>query len=246
MDSSGKTGTTNPMNLFNTRVTARGVHRRRVWLRVTGIVVLICILLLLLSFCMASFVDKAGHFTVLVPDGLSSRSISLSIDKEFTNATTYLEADPVPNMDNITEAWLPEDIDKQDGSYNGANHIAYTFYIRNNDDEAIDYVAAIDILSVYKGTDHAVRVKVYRNGEPTLYAKPQKESGEPEPGTTPFFSKTKVMSQTFEGLEAGGIDKYTVVIWLEGEDPECVDDILGGEMKMAMQFNVLETEEVPA
>jgi len=246
LDSSTNSGNTNQMNLFNTRVTARGVHRRRVMLRITGIVVLICVLLLLLSFCMASFVDKAGHFTVNVPEGLSSRSISLSIDREFTEATTFLKADPVENMDNITEAWLPADIDEQDGSHNGANYIAYTFYLRNNHDEPIDYVGSIDINSVYKDTDHAVRVKVYRNGEPTVYAKPQKANGEPEPDTTAFFSKTKVMSQTFEGLEAGGIDKYTVVIWLEGEDPECVDDILGGEMKMAMQFNVLETEEVPA
>lgn len=234
------------MKIFNTRVTAKGVYRRRLWLRTAGIVALICILLLLASFALGTFLDKAGHFTVNIPDELSSKSISLSVDKDFTSPTTFLAADPIEYMDNITEAWLPADIADVDGSHNGKNHIAYTFYLRNNDDEAISYAADIDILSVYKDTDHAVRVKVYRNGEPTLYAKPQKESGEPEPDTTPFFSKTKVMSQTFEDLEAGGIDKYTVVIWLEGNDPECVDDILGGEMKMAMQFNVLETEEVQA
>lgn len=234
------------MNIFNTRVTAKGVYRRRLWLRTAGIVALICVLLLLVSFSLAYFVDKAGHFTVNIPDELSSRSISLSTDKDFTSPTTYLAADPVEYMDNITEAWLPTDIAEVDGSHNGDNHIAYTFYLRNNDDEPISYSADIDILSVYKDTDHAVRVKVYRNGEPTLYAKPQKADGNPEPDTTPFFSNTKVMSQIFEDVEPGAIDKYTVVIWLEGNDPECVDDILGGEMKMAMQFNVLETEEVKA
>ncbi len=236
----------NQMKMFNTRVTAKGVHRRKVMLRVAGIVVLICILLLLLTFCMGSFVNKAGNFTVYVPEGLSARSISVCETADFASPTTFLEAERVDSMDNITEAWLPADIAEIDGPHNGANYIAYTFYLRNNADEPIDYVADIDVRSVYLDTDHAVRVKVYRNGEPTLYAKAQKESGDPEPGTTPFYSDTKIMSQTYEGVEAGGIDKYTIVIWLEGNDPECVDDILGGEMKMAMQFHVLETEEVKA
>ena len=34
----------------------------------------------------------------------------------------------------------------------------------------------------------------------------------------------------------GEVDKYTVVIWLEGEDPECVNDILGGTIEMMFKF----------
>ena len=34
----------------------------------------------------------------------------------------------------------------------------------------------------------------------------------------------------------GQIDKFTVVIWVEGDDPECLDDIIGGEMKMHMEI----------
>jgi len=232
------------MDLFKMRVTAKSVRRRNVWLRTAGIVALICILLLLFSFSLAYFVDKAGNFTVDVMDGPSAHTISISVDKEFTNPTSFLKADPVEQMDNITEAWLPMDIDQVDGSHNGDNYIAYTFYLKNTGEDAIDYEGAIDILSVYKETDEAVRVKVYRNGTPTVYAKPQVSDRMPEPDTTPFFSETKVMSQTYESLQPGEIDKYTVVIWLEGNDPECVDDILGGEMKMAMQFKIVETEEV--
>ena len=32
------------------------------------------------------------------------------------------------------------------------------------------------------------------------------------------------------------VDKYTVVIWLEGNDPECINDIIGGELKMQMNL----------
>ena len=37
-------------------------------------------------------------------------------------------------------------------------------------------------------------------------------------------------------LMPGEIDKYTVVIWLEGEDPECVNDILGGTIEMMFKL----------
>ena len=38
-------------------------------------------------------------------------------------------------------------------------------------------------------------------------------------------------------------DKVTVVIWLEGDDPECVNAILGGEMKMHMDIYEEHVEE---
>lgn len=39
----------------------------------------------------------------------------------------------------------------------------------------------------------------------------------------------------------GEKDKYTVVIWLEGNDPDCVDKIIGGTMKLGMNFKIVET-----
>ena len=31
--------------------------------------------------------------------------------------------------------------------------------------------------------------------------------------------------------------KYTIVLWIEGSDLECNDNILGGEFKVQMNFN---------
>ena len=31
-------------------------------------------------------------------------------------------------------------------------------------------------------------------------------------------------------------DRFTVVIYLEGDDPECVDAIIGGELKLKMEI----------
>ena len=37
--------------------------------------------------------------------------------------------------------------------------------------------------------------------------------------------------------------KYTIVLWIEGSDPECTDNILGGEFKVHMDFKSENTEE---
>ena len=34
---------------------------------------------------------------------------------------------------------------------------------------------------------------------------------------------------------------YTIVIWLEGNDPDCVDAIIGGTIKFTMEFKIIES-----
>lgn len=54
--------------------------------------------------------------------------------------------------------------------------------------------------------------------------------------TIPFESKTRVVSGERKELEPGEIDKFTIVLWLEGNDPECVDAIKGGVLGLGMKF----------
>ena len=83
----------------------------------------------------------------------------------------------------------------------------------------------------------------FKNGEETVYAKKQKGLQIPEPNTTPFHSIDKVMSQTNEAFEVGSVDKYTIVVWLEGNDPECIDNIIGGRVRLEMNFKVTEVHK---
>ena len=45
-----------------------------------------------------------------------------------------------------------------------------------------------------------------------------------------------------EDFAPTAIDRYTVVMWLEGSDTDCTDNILGGEIKIHMDFNSEITE----
>lgn len=227
------------MKPFAVRATARSVRRRNILLKLFIIILLIIILLLGAFYALSLFVNKAGNFTVWIPDG-NEDLITLSDTADFAQCATMLEADVIPQMDNITKSWMPNNLDEVDGCHNGENYIAYTFYLKNAGDNEIDYSAQIDIHAVTKEADNAVRVMVIKNGEETVYAKAKKGSTEPEPDTIAFLSNTKVLENTTEDFEPGAVDKYTVVIWLEGNDPECVDNIRGGVVKMSMNFKVLD------
>ena len=137
------------------------------------------------------------------------------------------------------------DIDKIWGQHNGKNYIAYTFGVKNasaGEDDVVSYRVTLDTNYAYKGADEAVRVAVFKNGVPTIYAKPKK--GTPDgledfEADKNFVSDDIVMDEIRSDFKVGEMDRYTVVIWLEGEDPECVNDIMGGEAKFSMNFTVI-------
>ena len=44
-------------------------------------------------------------------------------------------------------------------------------------------------------------------------------------------------------FQPADIDRFTIVVWLEGDDPDCVNAIIGGEIKMHM--NIREEHIIP-
>ena len=56
---------------------------------------------------------------------------------------------------------------------------------------------------------------------------------------TNFVSANTVMIGEVSTFLPRDITKITVVIWLEGNDPDCTDDIMGGEFKLDMTFEIL-------
>ena len=56
-----------------------------------------------------------------------------------------------------------------------------------------------------------------------------------------FLSSDTVTTGKKEGMMPGDIHKYTVVIWLEGDDPDCTDELIGGHL--GLNFNARLSEE---
>ena len=194
-------------------------------------------------FALSFMQENMGNFTInLNRLELFRRGVAIADNGDFKNATARLAADAVDNGTNIAADDLPADLDDIDGSHNGKNYVAYTFYIRNAGKTDLGYSAKLKVVSASKGVEKAARVRIYRNGEPTTYAAAAAD-GSPEPNTEPFASNDVVTTISHANFRVGDVDKYTVVIWLDGDDPECVDKIIGGAVEFGFDFDSSETDD---
>lgn len=217
------------------KVTAEKVYRRKLFTRIVKMALLILLLFFSILYLILYVVNSNGYFTIKLDKNLKSeRHILLSSDSEFSAETVEIKVKGLEYMDNITEGWIPfDELISKEGDNSDDNYIAYTFFVKNDGNENVDYKSKIVIESVIKNVDEAVRVALYTNGERKVYAKKAKD-GNAEPNTISFLSNHLIMQQDRDNIKPGEIDRYTVIVWLEGKDPECIDDIIGGEMKMAM------------
>jgi hypothetical protein len=219
------------------RIRANKRNRERKLSKLLKLALLVVLLILVLSYCIVSLFYNNGNFSITLDRNLyMENKIIIYDDPDYKVFRSELYAASVNYFDNISYKWLPEDIDKYDGSHNGENYVAYSFYIENTGEDVSDFWSEIVIDDVIKNVDEAVRIRVYKNGEYETYGK-LGANGQPEKNTIPFESDTLVKMDHVQNFKPGDKIKYTIVFWLEGSDPECTDNILGGEIKMHMHFN---------
>ncbi len=203
-----------------------------------------------------------NNFKVMIDkDGLNI--LSLSHTEDFANPSEVISLGGPKFMDNITLMdiyYLLPEIQRAEGTYGDENtyvkYLAATFFLKNISGEDRVYRESMLLREVTKGIDEAIRIMVVRNGEIDVYARPQSD-GTPEevvPGQMYSIKGEQThnreevwMTTSFDGeyvfynsgipLAANETVRYTLLIWLEGWDEQCVDDILGGKMKVEMQFS---------
>ena len=59
----------------------------------------------------------------------------------------------------------------------------------------------------------------------------------------PFESEYVVASGREENVEPGEYHKYTIVLWLEGDDPDCTNELIGGHLGLEMNFTLVDTNK---
>ncbi len=246
------------------------------------IVILTSILVIL--YILAAFYTGKGEFVIKLDRPMANEGFILSENQDFSDFLVSLRDDAVKNATNISIYDLPKDVMDVDGKHNGANYVAYTFYLKNKTTKAHDYHYELSVQSTAKSADTATWVMVFQNGKQNVYAQENK-GGYPEClyskwefpfmeyaedpkvqsvvedadkahitdemieyheftqveglyqfETVPWNAKDLVCIGSRQNMEPDEVDKYTVVIWLEGDDPDCKDDILGGHVEMSMKF----------
>ncbi len=219
-------------------VEAQKIYKRKLFVKIVKIAFLLLLILISVIYLFLYIIYAGGRFTVSLDKNMSNRkNVFLSEDGNVKNKARKLSADTIEYMDNISIKWLPDNIDtEKNGGHNGDNYIAYTFYVINSGKEKVNYWYEIDIDDTIKNVDEAIRIMIYRNGERTVYAKKSKDTGQAEPGTKKFISSKIAVLEQRKNFKPSSKDRYTVVVWIEGDDPECKNDLLGGEIKLHMDF----------
>ncbi|MCR5653060.1 MAG: hypothetical protein K6F88_04590 [Ruminococcus sp.] len=199
------------------------------------------LLSLLILYIVSMLRTQWGDLVVTIGDVYEGKSIMLSEGASFEDAEVKLNGGSVKDVTNITKAWLPKNLDTQkDGQHNGENYLAYTFYLKNTGDEDLKYDTTMTVTGVAKHADEAIRIQIYKNGKDSVYAKgTYKDRKTAETDATVWVDTDDVLKEKNSELKAGAVDKFTVVMWIEGNDPECVDAIRGGSIRSQMTFDVV-------
>jgi archaellum component FlaG (FlaF/FlaG flagellin family) len=192
--------------------------------------------------------QNAGNFVMEIDPNAYRRGIVLSADEEFLSPSPRLLSDAIINVRDMTYDWLKiDEAIATDGNYADPDYkyIAYTLYIQNIGDETCDVNMNATIVSLQKGLDGAIRFLVIEDETlEKMYMKPDTVETEyvDMPEAEHFVSDITIMNGEITNFKPYQIKKYTIIVWLEGQDPDCTDEILGGRIKLRLLFSITSAE----
>lgn len=225
--------------------TVLGIRRIKLRNRIFSLGIIITGMLSLVFGVITFYGQNAGNFVMSVDTAARLRGIVLSTDPEFETKSARLMSDPINEARDITYAWLKlDEITQTNGNYTDIDHdyVAYTFYLKNEGMETLDLNYYIRITEVYNNLDCGIRILVIEDDVETMYMKRDTISGNFYPEYMPeaeyFLTDNTVMRKMIVNFRPDQIKKFSIVVWLEGNDPDTTDDLLGGMIKMQMNFTI--------
>ncbi|MFA6843411.1 MAG: hypothetical protein WCR33_03320 [Bacilli bacterium] len=196
----------------------------------------------------AFFGQNMGTFVISADGDSYTNGIILSETEDFSVSSPRLLVDPIHDSSPITYANIKiEEAKATDGNYYDSDnftYIAYTFYVANNGETIVDVEYKMNFTEITKGIDGAIRIMLIVDDEDeTIYMKEDANGISPFDDTPldeveNFNSELNVCTKEFTNFRPDNIKKFTMIVWLEGNDADCTDEIQGGNMKMEMLFNI--------
>ncbi len=224
-------------------------------------------------FGVAYVSETKGHFTINLTADMLQEGYVLSETEDFEQTATRLYTEELKNINAISVQDVDKDIATMgSGSHNGIGYTAYTFYIKNAGTKPSTYVYDLDISSATNGVLGATWVMLIVDGEQMIYSEVSDDGDrenlygysyapfldiakEPDAlyyeedgkyGIVPLeFAEDDVVARGIkENMQPEEIHKYTVVVWVEGDDPQCTNDILGGHAGFTFQFEMVPDDKL--
>lgn len=196
--------------------------------------------------------QNVGNFIMSLDEELKERQIFMSETEDFLVPTASLQAGSVKGARDITYSMMHiEEAVNTDGNYVDPyfKYVAYTFYVKNMGEETTSLEYETQITVNKNGLDEAIRVLIVSQidgkREDTMYMLPDTEEViyTEMPEATYFINERLIMKERIDYFFPEQVMKFTVFLWLEGQDPDTTIDVLGGQIKLQMKFTGLEAED---
>lgn len=273
---------------FNTTASSLGLYFDKqnglfLWfLKGKGLPILLGLALLALGtiLAMSKVSQMRGYFTINLSGEMFDNGFVIADNADFAQPGANLFAEPAVDVPCISITSIEATIDEYEGQHNGYGYFAYTFFIRNEGKDTVDYTWEMQLVGESKNLSIAAWVMVIEDGVMNLYAEPTAD-GLPQtvPSrddntrgyleipvmaladptktfmelvksvgnahyyrviTLPFLEENVVARGGQQDVAPMEVHKYTVVVWLEGDDPDCTNDLIEGHLGLNFQFALVE------
>lgn len=205
--------------------------------------------------------NESGNFVIQVESGDIEKSIGITENLE---ENVYPKKITVQGMkgisDNTPAYFLGNNYQEQLTTLKtltaepgrkvfNENLYVYTFYVVNTGNGALNIEFSMKISNITRNMDAAVRVMTYNETDEIINIYQKRDTVDVNyekyfiQGTTEFLNENTAYSERAVirsgTVEEKGYVKYSVLYWLEGQDPECVDDIKEGTIKFGLDVKVV-------
>lgn len=252
-------------------------HGRGLWALLGAMALLLAALM-----GMAAVSQMRGYFTINLSDATYKNGFVLSETEDFAQTSGNLFCEPAVGVHCISITSIEDTIDDYEGQHNGTGYFAYTYFLRNEGVDTVDYSWELQITGESQNISVGTWIMVIEDGVMRLYAEmtedglvqtlpaqddntrgylnipvmslaakdyiflePVRTVGEltyKRVITIPFEDDDTVARGSQTAVAPMDVHKYTVVVWLEGDDPECTDDLIGGHLGLNMQYTLIDEE----
>lgn len=228
-------------------------------MRISSIAIIVTLVLLLIFAGFTFYGNKVGNFVVNVNN--DGAKLALSKTEDLSDVTSRLVVEGTERQTNATLSHIPDNISEgiglktkdetvitRTGEEVVSRYMAFSFYLLNYSDYAVNYTMALTVYDVLGDPLSCLRVLVIEGDaaktDGTIFA--QNETSEQKQQelyarqkytTTDFFSDTQLIYREFKDFRPNTKVKYTFVFWLEGWDESCTDARMDDRMKLSLEFN---------
>lgn len=200
--------------------------------------------------------NESGNFVIQVESGDVEKSIAITDDPDDKVYTNRLEAGGFTGMTCTTpryflngdtyseqEPLLKELTSNLGRTITEETLFIYTFYIVNTSNTAMNIDISMSLSNVTNEFDKAIRVMTYNETQEDvhIYQAPDETPQEYQyyPYTPEYFpnATTAFIQKVPLTVDVDRI-KYSVLFWIEGQDPEGDERLFDGTIKLSMTLKV--------